>query len=115
VRKAAQYDSLEMGNGNGSSGTFSGLIEVGQVERVTIAFEETIALSFLADKARMTQAEIKRRFNICVDIFKKLRGDLHWGIDRTLHFLPSYLRDELEGVAWTPDRRTMWMPHDGQV
>lgn len=101
--------------GVGSCGTFSGLIELGEVGRVTIAFEEMIAVSLITDKAPTTRSEIRRRFDICADIFKKLRGDLHWGIDRALHFLPTYLRDELEGVSWKPDTRTMWMPTDGQL
>lgn len=104
-----------MGIGITSCGTFSGLIELGEVGRVTLSFEETIAFSFITDGSRLTASEVKRRFELCAGIFKKLRGDLHWGIDRALHFLPTYLRDELEGVAWKPDSRTMWMPRDGQV
>lgn len=104
-----------MGIGVDSCGTFSGLVALGEVGRVTIAFEEMIAISFITDKARLTRAEVKRRFAICASIFKKLRGDLHWGIDRALHFMPTYLRDELEGVDWKPDTRTMWMPNDGQL
>lgn len=104
-----------MGIGIDSSGTFSGLIEIGQVGRVTVAFEKFIADSFVTDGARMTRSEIKRRFDMCSNIFKKLRGDLHWGIERTLNFLPTYLRDELEGVDWKPETRTMWMPSDGAV
>lgn len=102
-----------MGIAIGDCGTFRGLIEAGQVGRVTLAFEEFIAVSLITDGAPRTHSEIKRRFNMCAEIFKKLRGDLHWGIDRALHFLPTYLRDELEGVAWKPDTRTMWMPTDG--
>lgn len=104
-----------MGIGIDSSGTFSGLIESGQVGRVTIAFEAIIADSFISDGARLTRSEIKRRFEMSAVIFKKLRGDLHWGIERVLDFLPTYLRDELEGVDWKPDTRTMWMPRDGSV
>lgn len=104
-----------MGIGVDSCGTFAGLIQLGEVGRVTLAFEETIAVSMLTDKARLTHSEVKRRFALCAGIFTKLRGDLHWGIDRVLHFLPTYLRDELEGVEWKPDTRTMWMPRDGQL
>ncbi len=99
----------------GSGGTFSGLIELNQVGRVTIAFEVMIAQSLARDKCRATRSEVKRRFDICADIFKQLRGDLHWGIDRALNFLPTYLRAELDGVSWQPDKRSMWMPFDGAI
>ena len=92
--------------------SFSGLIEQKDLGRVTNSFTEIIGASFLADGAPMTRSEVKRRFEICVGIFKQLRGDLHWGISRILDNLPRYLRCELEGDSWTPDARGMWLPGD---
>ena len=92
--------------------TFAGLIEPKEIGRITLGFTVAIEQSFLDDQARMTQAEVKRRFEICVKIFRELRGDLHWGVQRILSKLPEYLRCELDGHPWTPDTRAMWMPSD---
>ena len=85
----------------------------GQLERAVLGIERAVARSFEADHARMTAAEVRRRFGICEQLFRQLRGDLHWGLHRVLDHLPHYLRCELDGQAWEPDRRTIWMPDDG--
>lgn len=97
------------------SRVFAGLIEDHSVGRVTIAFMEAIETSFRVDGARQTQSEVKRRFDICAKIFKQLRGDLKWGIDRIVDRLPRYLRAELDGEKWEPDQRVMWVPEDGKL
>jgi hypothetical protein len=83
--------------------------------RVTRVFEETIAKSFDGKhKMRhMTQAEVKRRFDMCAKIFSKLRSDLKWGIERIVDSLPGFLDQELSGSDWVPDARTIWAPGDG--
>lgn len=99
-------------------GSFAKLIDEGQVGRVTLAFEETIAASFETHKMRhMTTAEVKRRFEMCARIFEKLRGELKWGIERILDTLPTYLGCELDGKDWASDAqgaRTIWAPGDGR-
>jgi hypothetical protein len=88
--------------------------------RVVRAIEDAIVLSFGRDAARdgreprMTGAEVKRRFEMCVSIFKTLRGDLGWSVERTLDHLPGLLRAELDGVPWVPDGRAMWSPLPGK-
>ncbi len=62
---------------------------------------------------RITRAEVKRRGQICLKIFRSLRGDLNWGLQRAIDHLPRYLRNELDGVCWQPDERRMWAPGDG--
>ena len=69
--------------------------------------------SFAQDFARPTGHEVRRRFRICERLFRHLRGDLGWGLERVLHRLPYYLRCELDGQHWKPDTRTIWMPNDG--
>ena len=65
------------------TGTWKTLIEDNLVGRVTLFFERVIGDSMTSHPMRhFTQAEAKRRFNICASIFEKLRGDLKWGIDR---------------------------------
>jgi hypothetical protein len=84
-----------------------------QFARAMLGIEHAIERSFQSDGARMTQAEVRRRFDICERVFRQLRGDLGWGLQRVLDHLPGYLRCELDGAPWEPDRRTLWMPEDG--
>jgi hypothetical protein len=92
---------------------FLDLFEHGQLKRVVLGIERAVRRSFETDGARMTEAEVRRRFRICERLFRQLRGDLRWGLVRVLDHLPQYLRCELDGQAWEPDRRTCWMPEDG--
>jgi hypothetical protein len=94
-------------------GAFLDLIEQDQLARVVLGFEHAVTRSFETDGARMTDAEVRRRFGICERLFRQLRGDLGWGLHRVLDHLPHYLRCELDGLRWEPDSRTIWMPEDG--
>ncbi len=94
-------------------GDFLALIESEQLGRVLRGIEHAVTRSFETDGARMTDAEVRRRFGICERLFRQLRGDLGWGVIRVLDRLPHYLRCELDGQAWEPDHRTLWIPEDG--
>lgn len=84
------------------------------IGKVTLAFENAIAGSFEKHKMRhMTQAEVKRRFEICSEIFEKLRSELAWGIDRIIDQMPHYLDEVLSGRDFVPNARTVWTPGDG--
>jgi len=95
------------------AGDFLSLIETEQLGQVVLGIEHAVTRSFEADGARRTDAEIRRRFAICERLFRGLRGDLGWGVVRVIDHLPHYLRCELDGQTWEPDRRTLWMPEDG--
>lgn len=96
-------------------GAFLDLVTQDQIAAVTLAIERAIATSFREDGARMTGAEVRRRFAICERLLRHLRGDLGWGLQRVLDHLPRYLRAELDGIPWQPDTRTLWVPADGQT
>lgn len=81
--------------------------------RVVVGIEAAVAKSFEVDGARMTGDEVRRRFGICERLYRQLRGDLGWGVQRVLGHLPRYLRCELDGQPWEPDTRTLWVPQDG--
>lgn len=99
------------------AGELAGLIKDERlITRVVCGIEEAITRSFGQDAARdgrqprMTGDEVKRRFDMCVRIFKTLRGDLGWSVERSMDRLPSMLRAEIDGVPWHPDDRAMWAP-----
>lgn len=90
------------------------MVDAADLPRITTGIEEAVDRSFAEDHARMTSAEIRRRFDICERVLAQLRGDLGWGLQRAIDRLPYYLRCELDGQPWEPDNRTIWMPEDGQ-
>jgi hypothetical protein len=92
---------------------FLSLIESEQLEQALLGIEHAVTRSFEADGTRVTGAEVRHRFAICERLVRQLRGDLRWGLVRVIDHLPHYLRYELDGQAWEPDRRTCWMPEDG--
>jgi hypothetical protein len=99
------------------AGAFANLIgsEL-DLARVTRAIEAAIEWSFERHPMRhVTEAEVKRRFDRCANIFERLHGQLGWGIVRALDFMPQYLDVELSGSTWTPDTRACWMPEDGST
>lgn len=93
-------------------GLFADLLAQDQIGRVTRGIEAAVVASFREDRSVQTGAEIRRRFNICVRLVQQLRGELGWTIPRVLDHLPHYLRCELDGIAWTPDARTVWTPSE---
>jgi hypothetical protein len=105
---------VELGDFVTATRSLLGLFEPADLGRVTLGIENAVARSFEVDRARMTAAEVRRRFEICRRLVAQLRGDLGWGLQRALDRLPHYLRCELDGQPWRPDTRTIWMPQDGQ-
>ena len=99
---------------------FASLVTEDKVGKVVIGIEAAVAQSFMEDAQpgriiivhggnRITQAEIKRRGEMCIKIFRVLRGDLKWTVERILDHLALYLRKELDGVTWEPEaRRASW-------
>ena len=96
------------------SGSFKELVgSPANLGKTILGIEMAITSSFAIDGSTMTTSEVKRRFGICERLFKNLRGDLGWGIERIIDHLAEYLRYELDGVVWEPDKRSCWMTGDG--
>lgn len=103
-----------------TAGVFAGLITDDKIPTVVAGVERAVAASFEADRApgrvilvhggpRISRTEMKRRGELCLKVFRVLRGDLKWGVDRIVDELPKYLRAELDGVAWEPEaKRALW-------
>lgn len=82
------------------------------VTKLGPAITKAVRESFDRDKCEKTRSEVKRRFDLCYEIAKQLRYDLAWGISRITDHLSLYLRAELNGSSWEPDKRQCWMPGD---
>lgn len=98
-------------------GAFASLVTEDKIAEVVRGFEVAIAQSFAEDRApgrlilvhggpRLTKSAMTDRANICIRIFKVLRGDLKWSLPRIMDHLPKFLRNELDGVPFTPEAAT---------
>jgi len=88
--------------------------------RVAQVLHDTILRSFGEDQKRqpdrevkVTQAETKRRFKMCETWFRRARGDLGFGLERTLDLMPHALRCAIDGVDFDPEpnaEASIWTP-----
>lgn len=76
----------------------------GRYREITNRIADTVVASFHADRSTPTQAEIKRRIQICNKWFIELYKGLSWASRRALDELPKALRCELDGIDYTPSR-----------
>ena len=101
--------------GGVESKSIVGLFPGPDLGRVTLGIYSAIEKSFVEQNMRNpTRDEIKRRFGICINWAKTLRGDLKWGLDRIVDTMPEVLRAHLLGGEFKPDTRQCWIPSDGQ-
>lgn len=78
--------------------------------RIVLAVVASVELSFL-DNARTTRSEVRRRTDMCWDLVKRLRGDLKWSVEKILDHLTAYLRCELDGIPYNPEKAGgLWTP-----
>ncbi len=81
-------------------------------------FENVICNSFARGRdpvrGNPTANHVRERFKIIERIFRSLRNDKQWGVQRILDKLPEYLHCELNGQTWEPDDRSVWVPTDGR-
>lgn len=66
------------------------------MERVGAAIDRAVTLSFVEDRSRSTDDEVKRRTNICIEHFKIMRNDMKWSIAKICDLLEQSLRAELD-------------------
>lgn len=98
-------------------GVFAGLaLDAKALAEVTLAVEAAVVTSFVQDDSRsvikrvgrITQNDMRQRGQICINIFRVLRGDMKWSRQKCIDFLPAYLRKQLDGEDWEPEARTVW-------
>lgn len=83
-----------------------------EARRIAEELANIIGASFLLEERHLKLSEVKRRYAICARIFCDLVSDAKWGVQRALHYLPTYLRCELDGIPWEPDKRAIWLPNE---
>ena len=80
------------------------------VERAVMRSFETRPLPLRG----ITSAEAKRRVQICEQIWKVLRLEQRWSLQRACDHLYRYLVAEIDGARWEPDHRAIWVPDQPQ-
>lgn len=93
-------------------GALAKLIIDDEIGKATRSISRMIWNSFRTHPSRKTQAEIKRRFEICISIYKQCRGDLKFSTERALDNIPAGLAAKLDGAPWEPQTRDWWFGHD---
>jgi len=91
---------------------------IADVKLLQHKLSETVKESFTLDAIRNpgrpvvgTQAEVKRRAEICLKWFRVMRADMGYSTERALDFLAAALRTELDGGKWEPPVQvTAWGP-----
>lgn len=73
----------------------------------------------LGTQPQITKAKIKHRFHICEKWFRIMRGDMGFGLIKTLDILPKALACELLDQEFDPAKEAPagrgWSPTAGQV
>lgn len=98
------------------SATTSPLVELtknpAQLERVARGVTAIVTNSFVDRPCMATTAEIKRRGNICIELFKELRRDCGFSVERCLDVIPGALRAKIDGSMWEPPTGNTWAGSD---
>lgn len=89
--------------------------------RVRRAFTRALAKSFDQDAAvcgvdfarRMnTDTERRRRAQLLATLYRRMRGDWGWSVQRTIDTLAEALRVELDGGTYERPRGRLWLAGD---
>lgn len=91
---------------------FLDLLDVQTRARVADAITSALATSFEFDHARQTDAEVRRRFEVCLKLAAIMRHDMHWSWSRICDTLPDALRSMLDNGEWVPPTRNAWHTTD---
>ncbi len=106
MRNASGHDCVVAGEIFGL-----GITEPNALGKLSRAIESAVARSFAEDGSTPTNAEARRRGQICLTLVRELRGDLKWSLPRICDALPRGLRAKLDGIPWNPENeRAVWTP-----
>jgi hypothetical protein len=86
-----------------------GILAVGIEAAIRKSFEQSHVM------VHKTEAEVRRRSQLCVEAARIMRRELGWSVQRIADALPRVLRAKLDGTPWTPDQEgAFWRPEDAQ-
>ncbi len=90
--------------------------------RVQGAFARALAQSFREDartygmdfarRMLANEGERKRRADLLAQLYRRMRGDWGWSVQRTIDTLAEALRVELDGGTYERPRGSLWTPGD---
>jgi hypothetical protein len=87
-----------------------------EAKEVFAGFFKAIVASFYTDQVQLLQItahELRRRVMLCIQLFRDMRGDCYWTLNRTLDTLPHALRVTLDGEVFEPKKeRSTWAATD---
>jgi hypothetical protein len=96
--------------------------DAAEIDTIKTKFAEIVTKSFIDDSATMgemfarkilTVDETRRRSRILRNWYMVMRGDLGWGLVKTLDHLPDALRTELNGGRYEPPAHDRpWSPKE---
>lgn len=88
------------------------LLGTAALGHVTRGIQAAISKSFRTHPVRhRTDAEVKRRFEICIRWFKAFRFEKKYSIERSVDEMGHALAADLSGVDYAPKRdRAVWAP-----
>ncbi len=79
--------------------------------RLVVAVTASVELSFGLDGGRVTKSAVKERVDLAWDLVKRLRADFKWSVARICDHVATFLRCELNGVAYDPGAMNgIWNP-----
>jgi hypothetical protein len=90
--------------------------EASVIPKLVFAIEDAVVRSFegrhgmIIVPGTASNAEQKRRVNLCLDIVKVLRGDMKWSWTRIADHVAEYLNKKLDDNDWEPSARSAWAP-----
>lgn len=91
--------------------SIKGIIQPELWQRAGEVIAGAIDASFRAHPMRHhTDDEVRRRFNLCVEILGVLVKDCHWSPQRAFDHLATYLLQHMNGQSWKPASGRVWLP-----
>lgn len=79
------------------------------IKAVVNSITDAVAVSYVSHPMRkQTDREDRRRTQICLRLFRLMRGDVRWPVRRCVDTMAEALQVELSGKKWTPDPRSSW-------
>lgn len=85
------------------------LNSVGDLQKVTSAVHDLVVVSFVTHPVnKRTEAEVRRRGEYVIEVFRMLRKDHGFSQARAIDTLPHALKAFLNGESWEPPKQRLY-------